>query len=431
MKKNLILFFATLLSVYSSSFGQTHIYKFEGTLSEFGAVGPTLTEVLDATCTPAGVNGTLGSETIVTSGGTSPVLRPVFQFSENGGLSYANTLGITGTYTVHIMFRKTNLAAGSFGFQKIVDFSNGTNDNGLHSNYNGLGAGSPSLDNVYGVSPHPIAGTPLVNNQYYLVSIVRDGVTKLVDIYLDGAPVLTGYNDSPDDYASDGTSPIIFFRDDVAPPATFHCESGEGAVKYISVSNTTSTAGQVNTVWINLVAGVLPVTLTDFSAQKNVDNVVLKWSSQEENSIAGYSIQKSFDGRNFSEIGKINAKGGNLLNSYSFTDPSASSFAKIFYRLMINGINGNYKYSPIVSIYTSDKNTSPVVFPNPSKDLITVSGINNNDFIRIHNVEGVTVYDQIAQSQSKVINISKLPPGTYFLQIVSNKNTYQSKFIKL
>lgn len=429
MKKNL---FTTLIlaSLCSVSFAQTHVYKFAGTFTEFGGAGPALTEVLDAACSPAGVNGSFGSEVIATSGGTSPFAKPVFQFSENGGLSYSNSLGITGTYTVHIMFRKTNFAAGSFGFQKIVDFSNGTNDNGLHSNFNGLGASSPSLDNVYGVSPHPIAGTPLVNNQYYLVSIVRNGGTKMVDIYLDGAPVLTGYNDTPDDYASDGTSPIIFFRDDINPPATFHCESGEGAVRYISVSNTTSTAGDVSTVWTDLVASVLPVNLTGFSAQKNNSNVSLQWQTAAESNTINYTVQKSLDSRSFTEIGKLSAKGGQS-NSYAFTDASGYSLTgKTYYRLKITDINGNYKYSPVVTIYPSDNDMSLSVFPNPAKDLITVSGINNSDVIRILNVEGKLLYEQAAGSQSKIIDIRKFAPGTYVVQVISGKTSYQSKVIK-
>ena len=112
----------TLLSLCSFVFGisQTHTYQFNGVLTEAAAAGPTLTQVLDATCTPAGANGSFNTEIITTSVGNSGTAKPVFLFNQNAGLSYANGsgLGITGTYTIHIFVRKTDYFLGNFSFQK-------------------------------------------------------------------------------------------------------------------------------------------------------------------------------------------------------------------------------------------------------------------------------------------------------------------------
>jgi hypothetical protein len=77
-----------------------------------------------------------------------------------------------------------------------------------------------------------------------------------------------------------------------------------------------------------------------------------------------------------------------------------------------------------VTLNTADFNTSKQnVYPNPAKDLINITGIDNGPFT-ITDITGRTVAQ--GQMQVNVINVSQLPSGMYLL----NVNNATTKFIK-
>lgn len=218
--------------------------------------GGTMVQVLDTNVIPPGVTGSFTSENIWTVSGTSSAPQNVFAFSQNGGLSYANGL-ITDSYTIHILYKINDYSVGSFQFQKVLDFTNGTDDPGLYSGYNG---GAPCLFNCYydpGIGVHALTASSLTNLQYNVISLVRNGATGLLDVYLNGVQKLTGYDDSvKKNYTVSSTStPIIFFRDDVTSP--FPGEAGAGAVRYISVKKYVSNPTEISTDYDAIIAGVI------------------------------------------------------------------------------------------------------------------------------------------------------------------------------
>jgi hypothetical protein len=415
----------TLLFVSSLGFSQ-HVYQFNGNFNETGA-GPALTQVFDATCAPAGVAGSFTTDPISTSAGGSITPKPVFSFTQNGGFSYSNTtgLGITGTYTIHILCKKTNYSLGAFSFQRVIDFANGADDNGLYANYAG---GFPVLANVYNASiaAYTNFGPVLDNTKYNLITIVRDNVSKDVNFYVDGAFALT-YNDAGGIYASNGTNPIVFFRDDITAPTP--CESGPGLVRYISLSTSTSTAGQVGTFWTNLVSSVLPVSLTTFNAQKTGNDALLQWQTGTEVNTAYFNVERSYDGITFNSISKVNAKGLSA-NTYTYNDVAGLSSGNTYYRLKITDNNGNYKYSSVVRL-ANGQGIKVSVFPNPATDVVTVSGLKANDIIKLLAIDGKLLLQQNASgAQSTIVNIAKYKPGTYILQVQNDAAVSQQKIIK-
>ena len=375
----------SLLFVSIFGFSQ-HVYQFNNTLTD-STTGPTLTEVFGGiACAPDnGSSGSFTTDAISTSGGSSGASKPVFSFTQNGGLSYSNSnlsgglgLGIQGTYTIHILCKKTDYSLGVASFQRVIDFANGTSDNGLYSN--NLTFNPPKFSNVWDASTntHIEFGPNLVNTQYYLITIVRDNVSKDVDFYVDGANKYT-YNDGTGIYASNGTNPIIFFRDDVTAPVP--CEAGPGLVRYISLSTTASTATEVSSFFTNLVSRVLPVNLTAFNAQKNGNSGLLQWQTATEINAAYYNVERSYDGINFTTVSKVNAK-GQASNTYSFNDAAGLSSTNTYYRLKIVDNNGNFKYSSVVRL-ANGQGIKVSIFPNPASDVVTVSGLKANDNIKL------------------------------------------------
>jgi hypothetical protein len=73
------------------------------------------------------------------------------------------------------------------------------------------------------------------------------------------------------------------------------------------------------------------------------------------------------------------------------------------------------------------------LYPNPTNDFITVSGLdfNTNSVINIYGLDGSLISSNIASSSSEVINVNDFQNGVYFMEVrKSGKLLYRSKFIK-
>ncbi|MEP7231311.1 MAG: hypothetical protein ABI691_13715 [Ginsengibacter sp.] len=99
-----------------------------------------------------------------------------------------------------------------------------------------------------------------------------------------------------------------------------------------------------------ITAGALPVTLTDFSAKIDKDEIALFWKTSSELNSNYYEIQRSKDGQNFSKIGNIYAAGtSSVENMYTFKDITPLKGIN-YYRLSMVDLDGKMSYSKTVSV---------------------------------------------------------------------------------
>jgi hypothetical protein len=99
---------------------------------------------------------------------------------------------------------------------------------------------------------------------------------------------------------------------------------------------------------------VTPVELLSFDVQKMANNTVsLKWITASEKNSSYFSVEKSVDGINFSEIGIVRAQGiSNNIVNYTFDDDHLNGTC--YYRLKIVDVDGSYKYSNMQFLPTGD-----------------------------------------------------------------------------
>jgi hypothetical protein len=176
----------------------------------------------------------------------------VLAFNEGGGLAFPNSSTIGSSYTINIFWKFNSLS----GYQRIIDFLDGSTDVGLYT-----------LNNCLNFYPNGNVGAcpAFVANTFYLLTLVRDGSTGNITIYVNGTSFGT-YNDASNTYVpSTTTTPIVFFRDDIASGA--QCEDRDGSVKYISISTTQASAPEVANTWANICSIALPLHMTSFTAQ--------------------------------------------------------------------------------------------------------------------------------------------------------------------
>lgn len=183
---------------------------------------------------------------------------------------------------------------------------------------------------------------------------------------------------------------------------------------------------------------VLPVTIASFSGQKQAAYNSLTWTSSQEINTDYFKIERAIDGQTFSAIGTIIAVGNtNVQISYQFVDNSPIE-GKNYYRLKMVDKDGQTAYSHIIQINRTENSTSTVVvYPNPTKDNITLqiqSTSQQKMHIDIINGNGKVVKALVINAvnglNQQTVNVSSLQHGLYVVKIVSNNQTTISKFIK-
>ena len=112
-------------------------------------------------------------------------------------------------------------------------------------------------------------------------------------------------------------------------------------------------------------ATVVPVTFTNITAYEQNHDIVVEWTVQNEINIVSYVIERSLDGRNFSNIANTNARGGNVMYTALDVDPA---MGYNYYRIRSVDNTGRIQYSQIVRIRVGKGKPAISVYPNPVTD---------------------------------------------------------------
>ena len=163
--------------------------------------------------------------------------------------------------------------------------------------------------------------------------------------------------------------------------------------------------------------GLIPVTIIDFTAQKNNESVLLKWYATFETSFKQYEIQRSTDGIQFFAIGEVT--GRNLAN-YDFTDHHLPSAPTVFYRLRMIDIDGKSAYSKTVAVHINGSNLPVLVYPNPVAGKLTIKlqqGFTQSGGLQVTDITGRVVMQVRVYAGQKIIetDVFLLPAGRYFI----------------
>ena len=167
----------------------------------------------------------------------------------------------------------------------------------------------------------------------------------------------------------------------------------------------------------------LPITLEYFNARAKGCLVNTIWQMASEGNAAYYAIDRSENGFDFSEIGRVNPAGQNeVSNNYSFLDNSAPAGA-LYYRLKLVSKDGTYSYSnvDIVHLNCSGKGNI-MVYPTLTNGMINVrlgTGYKRS-IIRIINSVGQQVASDESYNLFRHINLKGLASGIYLVQVINN-----------
>jgi hypothetical protein len=178
----------------------------------------------------------------------------------------------------------------------------------------------------------------------------------------------------------------------------------------------------------------LPVKLVNFKASLSDSNLVsLNWVTAWENENSHFILERSYNSKNFEEIGLVDGHGDKLtVSNYQFIDRQPFP-AMNYYRLKQvdksnSGEPANSTYSKVVSISVPNSEAF-YVYPNPATDQIS---FNLNLPVKVVSWSVRTLNGtHLIGGDTSTVNLQKLMSGTYILEALTEKgDIFRTTFLK-
>ena len=144
-------------------------------------------------------------------------------------------------------------------------------------------------------------------------------------------------------------------------PTTLSANTPNDGTESVNIPNTPSTTARikveaVGNIFFDLsnvnfvIEEVIPVELISFAAQRIDAGVNLDWETATETNNSGFSIERSRDGENFTQIGFVSGRGTTTEPiDYNYIDTEIES-GKYYYRLKQTDFDGTFNYFDVVLI---------------------------------------------------------------------------------
>ena len=216
------------------------------------------------------------------------------------------------------------------------------------------------------------------------------------------------------------------------PPTGFGIIGGTD--RFIDVTNIT---GGFSSFYLHGGSTPIPADLVKFEVQRSGKVNKVNWATAQEINTSHFSLERSTDGRNFSEIAKVAANGNsNVLLNYNYTDNNPVRGIN-YYRLRVVDKDNSGKYSPIRSV-RNEGMADVAVYPNPVNDVMTVSITADKaerGEMTIADISGKIIYTRtlniVAGNNQLPVNVSNMSAGAYIIKVQLNDDIVVRKFNKL
>jgi hypothetical protein len=202
-----------------------------------------------------------------------------------------------------------------------------------------------------------------------------------------------------------------------------------GFLSSFTANGTATTTIADGTVQICYVTAPLPVVLTSFSATRNNNQNLLRWTTVQEQELKAFIVEKSTDGRSFKAIGEVTPL--NLANgsSYQFIDLETST-AKQIYRLKITENNGTTKFSDYAILSGNDNPVAISIYPNPATDFITITSALKISKAEIIAADGTIVMTKYNINTTERFSLNGIATGIYTIRFFTPERILTTKVIK-
>ncbi|HRP88989.1 MAG TPA: GEVED domain-containing protein [Edaphocola sp.] len=175
-----------------------------------------------------------------------------------------------------------------------------------------------------------------------------------------------------------------------------------------------------------------PIFLDYFKGKIAGASNILDWKASVEQNADYYSVERSVDGKLFTEIGRVKAQNKNG-STYQYSDLKPNNYDN-FYRLRMKSFDSKENYSNIVKLTKNlNEELTLTVVPNPVKETIKVGvkGLLSPDAtIAIVDIVGRVVYSQKVTQSEFTIDMGSLNAGIYLIHFKDNSTNKVIKIVK-
>ncbi len=169
----------------------------------------------------------------------------------------------------------------------------------------------------------------------------------------------------------------------------------------------------------DLPSGILPVEFGDFTAQKQGNTSLLKWTTVQESNTDKFIAERSADGKNYSSIGTVTAAGNSAVKtSYQLIDQQPFNGNNI-YRIKEFDKDGKFNLSDLRALNFADLKPYIQISPNPAKNIVTINipGNNQNLTVKLLSSNGQLLINKKLDGETLKLDVSTLAAGVYNITI--------------
>ncbi len=183
----------------------------------------------------------------------------------------------------------------------------------------------------------------------------------------------------------------------------------------------------------------LPVKLTNFAATLDNSDVTLSWTGHEEN-FSHYILQRSTDGKTFTDLATVFATGNQGTASYKYKDAHVSSATgSLFYRLrLVDKTEESISHSDVkvIRLNKQEETLKLATYPNPVVDQLKLtlpaSWQGKPVMIELYSANGVRIQAMQLGSagQTETLQMNRQAKGVYLVKVICNDETAQQRVVK-
>jgi hypothetical protein len=172
----------------------------------------------------------------------------------------------------------------------------------------------------------------------------------------------------------------------------------------------------------------LSANVVKFDAVKETSKIKLSWTTNAENQVNRYEIERSTSTAGFAKIASVAAKGNQQAGNFNYTVNDAQLFsAPVFYRLKTIDNSGGFKYSNIIRVGNNVAGSDDVtlIAVNGTQGTVKVSlwsGQSHDANIVLFDMEGKLIKDfgrrPIVKGENQIsLYVPRIPVGNYMLKV--------------
>jgi Secretion system C-terminal sorting domain len=173
----------------------------------------------------------------------------------------------------------------------------------------------------------------------------------------------------------------------------------------------------------------LPVIFTTFKANAEGQIVNLEWGTAQEFNNSYFEVERSKDTQTWEMVGSKEGSGSSKLpKSYSMTDYNARKGTN-YYRLSQIDTDGTRSFYSRIQSAIIEVNPDLIIFPNPTTEMLKLSGINEDAQVSIYDFLGNLKVEKKVTSIDSNIKLLGLLDGIYIVKIQDETTTKMIKIL--